>query len=177
MSTLLKSFQKALIEDSESNVLNEAILEWVYDSYRQSKYKDGICICGKTNLVHIFTIKNQTNGTELDIGKDCNTNFEDNCELYNDIVNKYDKETGLICECGSRKTKANNKCGQCRRDDKKTLERLSNYSMKGGKYKNVTYEKLYDIDKRYMSFMRDTNNDTKYVNYLKQYMTLRTEYV
>ena len=70
---------EALLEKSESNLIDEALKEW--DPYQCETRNNGIhyeCHCGQKHLYYLYTIKNSKNGNTLfPVGSDCIINFID----------------------------------------------------------------------------------------------------
>jgi hypothetical protein len=75
MSNQEKLFQ-AVVENSIAKDFLTARFEWNLSGY--SKYETD-CICGKTHIQHVYTIKNKLNGNHLTpIGSECIKKFEVN---------------------------------------------------------------------------------------------------
>jgi hypothetical protein len=75
MSNQEKLFQ-AVVENSIAKDFLTARFEWNLSNY--SKYETD-CICGKTHIQHVYTIKNKLNGNHLTpIGSECIKKFEVN---------------------------------------------------------------------------------------------------
>lgn len=47
-----------VLDESESNTWNEAVLEWVIDDCEEDNSLQSSCICGKEELRYLFTIRN-----------------------------------------------------------------------------------------------------------------------
>lgn len=76
MSTYKKLFQK-VIENSNSDVWDNAVLEWEIDDCEEDESLASSCICGKESLRYLFTIKNKENGNTLyPIGSSCIKKFD-----------------------------------------------------------------------------------------------------
>ncbi len=70
-------FFKIIIKKSEADNWNEAVLEWDKEDLEIDSTNNESCICGKENLVYLFTIKNKLNGNEIfPIGSSCIKKFE-----------------------------------------------------------------------------------------------------
>ncbi|MCC2250281.1 hypothetical protein JUJ52_09905 [Virgibacillus sp. AGTR] len=67
---------KEVIDNSESDFWNSAVLEWDIDDVIEDQDNDSSCICGKENIRYLFTIKNFQNGNTLfPIGSSCIKKF------------------------------------------------------------------------------------------------------
>ena len=66
-----------VLDESESNTWNEAVLEWVIDDCEEDNSLQSSCICGKEELRYLFTIRNVKNGNTLfPIGSSCIKKFD-----------------------------------------------------------------------------------------------------
>ena len=66
-----------VLDESESNTWNEAVLEWVIDDCEEDNSLQSSCICGKEELRYLFTIRNVRNGNTLfPIGSSCIKKFD-----------------------------------------------------------------------------------------------------
>ncbi len=76
MSLYYENLIKTVLENSESNNWQDAVLEWeVYDCVEDDECST-ICICGKEGLKYAFTIRNRYNGRLLyPIGSTCIQKF------------------------------------------------------------------------------------------------------
>ena len=68
---------KRVIELSESNIWERAVLEWeIFDCEIDDTMSES-CVCGKEHLRYLFTIRNAENGNELyPIGSTCINKFD-----------------------------------------------------------------------------------------------------
>jgi len=63
-----------LLHNSVAQTYAEAILEWSYTGICHSR--GGDCqLCGKANLIYIFTIRNHKNQRDLEVGSECIHNY------------------------------------------------------------------------------------------------------
>ena len=68
---------QTVIDASESNIWDTAVLEWEIVDCEIDESKSNSCVCGKDFLKYLFTIKNTKNGNELfPIGSTCINKFE-----------------------------------------------------------------------------------------------------
>lgn len=71
-----------IIENSDANNFDRSLVEWRVNGYSEDDECDGVCICTKTGLRHLFSIKNQINGNELfPIGSVCIDHFRGDNEF------------------------------------------------------------------------------------------------
>ena len=63
-----------VLDESESNTWNEAVLEWVIDDCEEDNSLQSSCICGKEELRYLFTIRN--GNTLFPIGSSCIKKFD-----------------------------------------------------------------------------------------------------
>jgi len=76
VKTYRKLFQR-VIESSNSDVWDTAVLEWEIDDCEEDESLASSCICGKESLRYLFTIKNKENGKILyPIGSSCIKKFD-----------------------------------------------------------------------------------------------------
>lgn len=71
-----KRFEENLINNSISNNVKEALLEWDYVDNYYDDYSDE-CICGKQHIKEICVVKNKINDKVLHIGNECINKFFD----------------------------------------------------------------------------------------------------
>ncbi|MCU1579992.1 MAG: hypothetical protein JWP19_2196 [Rhodoglobus sp.] len=72
----LESLVQAVLASSKSNDWRRAVNEWVVVDLEEEPAGTGVCVCGQTNLVKLFTIKNELNGAVLyPIGSVCVNKF------------------------------------------------------------------------------------------------------
>lgn len=68
---------KTVIDNSESNNWENAVLEWDIIDNQEDEYQSTPCICGKENLKYLYTIKNKINNNILRyIGSTCIKKFD-----------------------------------------------------------------------------------------------------
>jgi hypothetical protein len=68
---------RAVVAASESRDWQKAVGEWEVIELEEDPAGEGVCVCGQTNLVKLFTIKNRLNGSTLyPIGSVCVNKFE-----------------------------------------------------------------------------------------------------
>ena len=73
----LTNLIQRVLDESESNTWNEAVLEWVIDDCEEDNSLQSSCICGKEELRYLFTIRNVRNGNTLfPIGSSCIKKFD-----------------------------------------------------------------------------------------------------
>lgn len=66
-----------VLDESESDIWNEAVQEWVIDDCEEDESLQSSCICGKEELRYLFTIRNIKNGNILfPIGSSCIRKFD-----------------------------------------------------------------------------------------------------
>lgn len=71
------ALRAAVIAASESQTWTEAVQEWQVVSAEEDPHGTGICVCGKTGLVHLYTIDNLGTQNQLfPIGSSCVRLFE-----------------------------------------------------------------------------------------------------
>lgn len=71
------ALRAAVITASRSQSWAEAVQEWQVVSAEEDPHGTGICVCGKTGLVHLYTIDNQETQSRLfPIGSSCVRLFE-----------------------------------------------------------------------------------------------------
>lgn len=76
-SAYYKHLIKVVIENSERDNWQQAVLEWIVDDCEEDDTLESSCICSKENLSYLFTICNVLNGRVLyPIGSSCIRKFE-----------------------------------------------------------------------------------------------------
>ncbi|MCS3494392.1 hypothetical protein M2368_003424 [Arthrobacter sp. JUb119] len=71
------TLRRAVIETSLSNNWAQAVQEWQVVSVEEDPRGTGICVCGKTSLVYLYTIHNwRTQESLFPIGSQCVNLFE-----------------------------------------------------------------------------------------------------
>ncbi|MEU2201647.1 hypothetical protein [Isoptericola sp. NPDC019482] len=66
----------AVVAASDADRWDQAVLEWQVVSVARDPHADGVCVCGQTRLVSLFTIENTRNGEMLfPIGSSCVNQF------------------------------------------------------------------------------------------------------
>lgn len=72
----LEVLQRAVIDSSSSTAWAAAVTEWEVVDLEEDPAGEGVCVCGQTNLVKLFTISNRINGSQLyPIGSVCVNKF------------------------------------------------------------------------------------------------------
>lgn len=72
-----EALRAAVISRSASGRWAEAVEEWQVESVEEDAQAEGTCVCGKTNLVYLYTIYNPgTDETLFPIGSSCINLFE-----------------------------------------------------------------------------------------------------
>ena len=75
-SSYKKNLIMKVINNSQSNCWNEAVLEWDINDYAEDLRCSSKCICGKENIRYLYSIKNRYNGRILfPIGSSCINKF------------------------------------------------------------------------------------------------------
>lgn len=75
-SDSFKTLTREVVSASEADNFVDAVLEWNVVELEEHPTGEGECVCGQQNLVKMFTIKNQFNGTDLfPIGSQCVNHF------------------------------------------------------------------------------------------------------
>lgn len=65
-----------VIAKSDAGTWKKALLEWDVTSLEEHPSNDGVCVCGQTGLLWMYTIANELNGAELfPIGSSCVNHF------------------------------------------------------------------------------------------------------
>ncbi|ELZ4711010.1 transcriptional regulator, partial [Enterococcus faecalis] len=76
-STYTERLLKKVLDNSEANNWDSAVLEWDITAWDEDDEQETSCLCGKENLKYLFTITNRENGNELEpIGSQCIKKFE-----------------------------------------------------------------------------------------------------
>lgn len=71
-----ESLVRAVVASSRSNVWAVAVDEWQIVDLQEDSSGTGVCVCGQQNLVKLFTIRNELNGSDLfPIGSVCVNKF------------------------------------------------------------------------------------------------------
>lgn len=72
-----QALAQAVLASSVSRQWGGAVLEWTVVGLEEDPTGQGVCVCGQSNLVKLFTIRNQRNGLFLSpIGSNCVNQFE-----------------------------------------------------------------------------------------------------
>jgi hypothetical protein len=72
-----QALRRAVTEASTASKWKTGVLEWEVTSVAEHPTSGGECVCGQTNLLWLYTIKNTDNGAELfPIGSTCVNHFE-----------------------------------------------------------------------------------------------------
>lgn len=67
---------RVVIASSVSDKWESAVREWAVTELEEDPAANGVCVCGQTGLVKLFTIANESNGTSLrPIGSVCVNQF------------------------------------------------------------------------------------------------------
>lgn len=67
---------KAVIDNSQSSTWDAAVLEWEINNCEEDEFQESSCICGKEDILYLYTIKNKYNGNTLfPIGSSCIKKF------------------------------------------------------------------------------------------------------
>lgn len=75
--TYVKNLICKVIDKSESNNWDNAVMEWKIIDCEEDEKCSEICICGKENIKYLYTIKNMYNGNILyPVGSSCITKFD-----------------------------------------------------------------------------------------------------
>jgi len=75
-STYYGNLIRSVIDNSNSNVWENAVLEWDIDDCEEDEDLKSSCICGKENLRYLYTIRNRINQNTLyPIGSSCIKKF------------------------------------------------------------------------------------------------------
>lgn len=86
MSRYMENLIFRVIDESESNLWNDAVLEWEIIDCEEDDELSLSCICGKENLRYLYTIRNELNGKVLfPIGSSCIKKFE-RSDLNEEII-------------------------------------------------------------------------------------------
>lgn len=76
-SVYYRNLIQRVIENSDSDIWESAVLEWEVFDYEEDETLESSCICGKEELRYLFTIRNTHNGNMLySIGSSCIRKFE-----------------------------------------------------------------------------------------------------
>lgn len=68
---------RAVVAASEAHDWRKAVGEWEVVELEEDPAGQGVCVCGQTGLVKLFTIRNKVNGSALNpIGSVCVNKFE-----------------------------------------------------------------------------------------------------
>lgn len=71
-----QSLKRAVIDASVADRWSAAVLEWEVTYVEERPQRDGECVCGQTGLLWLYTIANDSTGTELfPIGSSCVNHF------------------------------------------------------------------------------------------------------
>lgn len=75
-SSYATNLKSAVLQKSESNIWDDAVLEWRVSGWEEDPTLSESCICGKENLRYLFEIENEQNGEILfPIGSSCINKF------------------------------------------------------------------------------------------------------
>lgn len=75
-SAYVRNLIRKVIENSESDLWEDAVEEWEIIDCEEDEFCSEICICGKENIKYLYTIKNVINGRMLyPIGSSCIRKF------------------------------------------------------------------------------------------------------
>lgn len=75
-SAYVKNLIMRVIQNSESNTWEDAVMEWEITDCEEDENASEICICGKENIKYMFTIRNTINDNMLyPIGSSCIKKF------------------------------------------------------------------------------------------------------
>lgn len=86
MSRYMENLIFRVIDESEANSWNDAVLEWEIIDCEEDDELSLSCICGKENLRYLYTIRNELNGKVLfPIGSSCIKKFE-RSDLNEEII-------------------------------------------------------------------------------------------
>lgn len=76
MTANFAALQDAVVRESVATRWADAVMEWEVVGVEYDHAQGGVCVCGKTELVELFTIVNQRNGARLfPIGSVCVNKF------------------------------------------------------------------------------------------------------
>lgn len=71
------ALRTAVIKASRADCWAQAVEEWQVVGVEEDPHAKGVCVCGKTGLVYLYTIQNQLNHEVLfPIGSSCVNSFE-----------------------------------------------------------------------------------------------------
>ena len=72
-----EALQRAVLSASRANRWAQAVQEWRVIRLEEDPQAQGVCVCGKTGLVYLYTIHNEGSANELfPIGSSCVNLFE-----------------------------------------------------------------------------------------------------
>lgn len=76
-SAYMRNLIMTVIENSEANCWEDAVLEWEIDDCEEDLSCSSECVCGKENIKYLYTIRNRYNRRTLfPIGSSCINKFE-----------------------------------------------------------------------------------------------------
>lgn len=122
---LRNNFLNTLKLNSLNNT-DDCINEWEFLKFSKSLLKNR-CICGQP-IKKLFIIKNLNNGNKLMIGKDCIKKFMVDNIILQAEINKIEKACNYI-------------------------KNFDNTIFDSGKYKNLKFLEVYNLDKNYINFI------------------------
>lgn len=75
-SKYVRNLIMRVVQNSESNLWEEAVIEWEIFDCEEDEFCSEKCICGKENIKYLYTIRNTVNGRTLyPIGSSCIRKF------------------------------------------------------------------------------------------------------
>lgn len=76
-STYVKNLIMRVLNNSESDIWEEAVMEWDIIDCEEDENCSEICVCGKENIKYLYTIRNKYTGKSLfPIGSSCIQKFD-----------------------------------------------------------------------------------------------------
>ena len=76
-SSNFQALRRSVVKASSSDYWKSAVLEWEISSVQEHPDSEGVCVCGQTNLLWMYTITNTANDASLfPIGSTCVNHFE-----------------------------------------------------------------------------------------------------
>lgn len=92
MTDRFETLVRAVVDASVSKTWSVAVSEWCVVELEEDTCGQGVCVCGKTELVKLFTIENELNGSVLyPIGSVCVNKFgrqelDQQVNVYSDLL-------------------------------------------------------------------------------------------